>query len=326
MGRLLLPNNILILTVSILVELSTIKFYTVFIKEVIILPIKSNFLREIEKIARSLNIIYSKKYVKFGLKRGQYSYLIFINENPGLSQLDLVNSLNIDKTTVTKALKKLEMNKIIFRQKDADDKRILRTYPTQTGREIYQEIVSEENKLLNSLLTTFSDKEKSDIRTLLDKISKNIDNEWKSSRNYLYTGSIQKAKMQDMAIFSDIADYRIDHYYYTYIYKQNTVGFIELSYDEYKKYEDLNWSLSEPAIFIENLYVLESHRGMGFGYELIKEINKFSIELNTKYIKIVIEDKNIPMLKLINLLEFRFVDEYIDEDMQITKYCFEKII
>ncbi len=292
----------------------------------IILPIKSNFLREIEKIARSLNIIYSKKYIEYGLKRGQYSYLIFINENPGLSQLNLVNSLNIDKTTVAKALKKLEAQQIIFRQKDIDDKRILRTYPTQTGREIYQEVISEENKLLNSLLTTFSEREKSDIRTLLDKISKNIENEWKSSRDYLYTGSIQKANMNDIALFNDVTDYRIDHYYYVYIYKEKIVGFIELSYDEYKKYEDLNWSLSDPAIFIENLYVLESYRGMGFGYELIKEINKIADELNTKYIKIVIEDKNIPMLKLINLLEFRFVGEHIDEDMQITKYCFEKII
>ncbi|MEA3423908.1 MAG: bifunctional helix-turn-helix transcriptional regulator/GNAT family N-acetyltransferase [Bacillota bacterium] len=290
------------------------------------MPIRSNFLREIEKIARSLNIIYSKKYIKYGLKRGQYSYLIFINENPGLSQLDLVNSLNIDKTTVAKALKKLEIKKIIFRQKDIDDKRILRTYPTQSGREIYQEVISEENKLLNSLSTTFNEREKRDIRTFLEKISKNIDNEWKSSRNYLYTGLIQKADMNDIASFSNIIDYRIDHYYYIYIYKEKMVGFIELSYDEYKKYDNLNWSLSNPSIFIENLYVLESYRGMGFGYELIKEISKFADELNTKYIKIVIEDKNIPMLKLINLLEFRFVDEYIDEDMQITKYCFEKII
>jgi len=291
-----------------------------------ILPVKSNFLREIEKIARSLNIIYSKKYMQFGLKRGQYSYLIFICENPGLSQLDLVNSLNIDKTTVAKALKKLEMEQIIFRQKDIDDKRIQRAYPTQIGTDIYQKIVSEENKLINSLSTTFNEREKTDIKTLLDKISKNIENEWKSSRNYLFTGLIQRANMEDMSLFNDVTDFRIDHYYYLYIYKEKTVGFIELSYNENKKYEELSWSLSEPAIFIENLHVLEAYRGMGFGYELIKEINNFSNELNSRYIKIVIEDKNIPMLKLINLLEFRFVGEYIDENDLIVKYCFEKII
>jgi len=288
------------------------------------MTIKSNSLREIEKISRSLSIIYFNKFKELGIQRGQHSFIIFVNENPGLSQLDLVKSLSIDKTTVAKALAKLESSGIVFRQRDLDDKRISRVYPTTEGRNIYREILSVEKSIYNIVMSTFSEKESRDLATLSDKILKNIENEWKTSRSYLTVGEIKKATYVDLAVFSDIIDYRIDHYYYIYNYKGATVGYIELSQGELKKFESIDWSSDSSSVLIENIFVLEKFRKMGFGYELLKEATKKTNDLSSIHFKIVINETNIPMLKLINLLEFRFIGEYKDEEKIL--YCFEKNI
>ncbi|MBN2260911.1 MAG: GNAT family N-acetyltransferase [Clostridiales bacterium] len=265
-------------------------------------------LRKIEKIARTLNIIYSKKLKNQGLQRGQYSFLIFINENPGLSQFELVSELNIDKTTVAKALKKMENDEVIFRQKDLDDHRIMRAYPTEKGRLIYQNILNEENEIISKVLSTFSEREKSNLVILLNKIEKNIEKEWKDSRIYISTGSIRKAEESDLIDFKQNIVFNKYNTYYIYIYKNKTVGYIEL-----------NWTIEESVVYIENMYILESFQGKGFGYELLKEINNILANDKISHIKILVDEKNIPMLKLINLLEYRFVGE------SENKYCFEKI-
>ncbi len=288
------------------------------------MPAKSNSLREIEKIARSLNIIYSKKFREYDIKRGQYAYIVFVNENPGLSQLDMVNALNIDKTTVTKAILKLVQSDIVFRQKDADDKRMMRVYPTQYGRDIYKNILLEEERLEAQLFNSFSEREKFDLDMYLLKISKDIEKEWKNSRSYIVVGETIEGTETDMKVFKKFKSYNPDNFYYIYNFKNHSVGYIELKIEKETQFDDVKWSLKEKAILIEDLHVDEKFRGKGFGYELMKSIATFSRLKNIDYIKILVDEKNIPVLKLTNLLEFRFVGELKTGD--IIKYCFEKRI
>lgn len=283
---------------------------------------KTNSLREIEKIARSLNIIYSKKFREYDIKRGQYAYIVFVNENPGLSQLDMVNSLNIDKTTVTKAIKKLVQSDIVFRQKDADDQRMMRVYPTQYGRDIYKNILLEEERLETQLFSSFSEREKFDLDMYLLKISKDIEKEWKNSRSYIVVGETIVGTEANMKAFKKFKRFNPENFYYIYRYKNHSVGFMELKIENEAQYDDVKWSLKDKAILIEDLHIDEKFRGKGFGYELMRSISTFSQVKNIGYIKILVDEKNIPMLKLTNLLEFRFVGELKTDD--VINYCFEK--
>ena len=99
---------------------------------------------------------------------------------------------------------------------------------------------------------------------------------------------------------------------------------MELKIETETQYDEVKWSLKDNAILIEDLHIDEKFRGKGFGYELMRSITAFSQLKNIGYFKILVDEKNIPMLKLTNLLEFRFVGELKTD--QIINYCFEKRI
>ncbi len=48
--------------------------------------------------------------------RGQLGILDVVIDNPGISQEQLANELDLDKTTIAKAVKKMEMHGLIKRQ------------------------------------------------------------------------------------------------------------------------------------------------------------------------------------------------------------------
>lgn len=279
-------------------------------------------LREIEKIARSLSIIYANSYREMDIKRGQYVYISFVNENPGLSQLDMVNQLNIDKTTVTKALQKLVKAGIVFRQRDPSDGRISRVYPTQYGREIYQKILENEKRVHQQLLDSFSEKEEFDMESHLSRISKALEGEWKNSRDYLSVGIIRKATYEELKPFKERLHYQNDHDYYVCIYKEKVVGYMHCSQENHQDLSKIRWDQNQQSLFLEDIYILENMRKRGFGYQLFKWMEHLSREKSIERMRTIVNEKNIPMLKLVNMMEFRFVGEHVDKE--ISMFCFEK--
>ena len=58
-------------------------------------------------ICRCLDTIREGQFLKYGLTRGQHSFLTRIHENPGINQESLSSLLKVDRSTTAKALKKL---------------------------------------------------------------------------------------------------------------------------------------------------------------------------------------------------------------------------
>ena len=83
----------------------------------------NNIATGIEQLARMIETIFEDKLAESSLNRGQYAYLLYLYENEGTNQYDISRDLYIDKTTVAKALKKLEESGYILRKTDQRDKR-----------------------------------------------------------------------------------------------------------------------------------------------------------------------------------------------------------
>ncbi|MCR2822319.1 MarR family winged helix-turn-helix transcriptional regulator [Lederbergia panacisoli] len=146
-------------------------------------------LREIGMIARALDSISNIEFKEYDLTKGQYLYLVRICENPGIIQETLAEMIKVDRTTASRAIKKLEMNSMIEKKEDDHNKKIKKLYPTEKGRNVYPFIKSENDYSNSVALAGFSEKEAETISNLLQRIRKNIEKDWEyvkkgNKRNY----------------------------------------------------------------------------------------------------------------------------------------------
>lgn len=84
----------------------------------------ADVLREIGMIARALDSISNSEFKEMDLNRGQYLYLVRICENPGIIQEQLAELIKVDRTTISRAIKRLEEKGFIDRLADDTNKKI----------------------------------------------------------------------------------------------------------------------------------------------------------------------------------------------------------
>ncbi|MEH7155267.1 MarR family winged helix-turn-helix transcriptional regulator [Neobacillus drentensis] len=135
-------------------------------------------LREIGMIARALDSISNIEFKEFDLTKGQYLYLVRICENPGIIQEKLAEMIKVDRTTASRAIKKLELNGFIEKKEDQQNKKIKKLFPTEKGKNVYP-FIKRENDYSNTVaLEGFSEREVENIFTLLQKVRVNVEKDW----------------------------------------------------------------------------------------------------------------------------------------------------
>lgn len=146
-------------------------------------------LREIGMIARALDSISNIEFKEYELTKGQYLYLVRICENPGIIQEKLAEMIKVDRTTASRAIKKLEMNGFIDKKDDQLNQKIKKLFPTEKGKNVYP-FIRRENDYSNLVaLAGFSEREVDTIFNLLQRVRKNIEKDWEfvkkgNKRNY----------------------------------------------------------------------------------------------------------------------------------------------
>ena len=146
-------------------------------------------LREIGMIARALDSISNIEFKEYELTKGQYLYLVRICENPGIIQEKLAEMIKVDRTSAARAIKKLELNGFIQKEKDNHNKKIKKLFPTENGINIYP-FIKRENEYSNSIaLEGLSESETDTMFNLLQRVRKNIEKDWElvkkgNKRNY----------------------------------------------------------------------------------------------------------------------------------------------
>lgn len=135
-------------------------------------------LREIGMIARALDSISNIEFKEYDLTKGQYLYLVRICENPGIIQEKLAEMIKVDRTTASRAIKKLEINGFIEKKEDDQNKKIKRLFPTEKGKNIYPFIIRENDYSNKVALSGLSENEVETINKLLQKVRGNVEKDW----------------------------------------------------------------------------------------------------------------------------------------------------
>lgn len=105
----------------------------------------------------------------------QYTHILIICENPGISQEEISEKLKIDKGPVARTIKQFEIEGYITRVISSEDKRQYKIYPTDKGKNLYHQVhniaVESEQRLTNG----FTDIEREILKNLLDKVISNLE-------------------------------------------------------------------------------------------------------------------------------------------------------
>ena len=149
----------------------------------------AEILRGIGMIARALDSIANIEFKEYDLTRGQYLYLIRICENPGIIQEKLAEMIKVDRTTASRAIKKLEANGFIEKRADAANRKIKRIFPTEKGKAIAPNISRENEHSERVALQGLSEEEATVLSGLLQTVRKNVEGDWEyvkkgNKRNY----------------------------------------------------------------------------------------------------------------------------------------------
>ena len=96
-------------------------------------------------------------------------------EHPGLNLMELTQMLNVDKSTTTKAVQKLESSGYIIKQHPPGNQKSIALFPTDKAKKIYEVIIQEENRGIDYCFRNFSEEEKEQALNFLERMCRNIE-------------------------------------------------------------------------------------------------------------------------------------------------------
>lgn len=143
----------------------------------------TDILRDIGMIARALDSIANIEFKELDLTKGQYLYLVRIYENEGIIPERLAELIKVDKSTTSRAIKKLEMNQFIEKKSDVSNKKNKPLFTTDKGKEAATFILRENDYSNRQGLTNLSNVEIDVLKELLNRVKENIDQDWQHVKN-----------------------------------------------------------------------------------------------------------------------------------------------
>jgi len=109
----------------------------------------------------------------FGLSRPEWIILFCLNRRPELSAQQISNVSGRPKTSISAAVRQLQVKKLIVRSTDVRDGRRLVLHLTDSGRKVYQEILASFVNREAAMLDCLNRDERGAFLQLLDKIIAN---------------------------------------------------------------------------------------------------------------------------------------------------------
>lgn len=142
-----------------------------------------DILREIGSISRMLESIANIEFKEVQLSKGQYIYLVRIFENEGIIPERLAELIKVDRTTLSRAVKKLEENGFILKESDKENKKIKHLYTTAKGKKAVQLIIRENNYSNKVAIQQLSALERKNLAEMLKKIKSSVEVDWVNVKN-----------------------------------------------------------------------------------------------------------------------------------------------
>lgn len=134
-----------------------------------------DFGKLVRRINMNMTRYIGKHLDKDGIKYGQIDYFLLIFNNPGINQLELAKASNVGKASVTKAIKILEDQEFIIRKTDENDRRNVKCFVTEKGKEHISELMILKSGVEKDLFKGFSKEELELFYSFMTRLKENSD-------------------------------------------------------------------------------------------------------------------------------------------------------
>jgi len=114
--------------------------------------------------------LYKDKFDHYELTPQQFGLLRFLWEEDGLTQVELSNRSQIDRTTIGGLIDRLEQSGLLVRLPHPEDRRAYRISLTDAGKKLEKELTPLAEELQNAILAPLSPEETTSLTTILLKL------------------------------------------------------------------------------------------------------------------------------------------------------------
>ncbi len=125
---------------------------------------------DIGAITRTIQIRSNAEFRPLDLDNNRFIYLIRVCEQPGMFLGALADSLQIDRTTAFRTVKKLVSDGWLRLETDASDKRLRCVYPTAKAASLYPQLHAFEQAQSDHLLAQLTPSEIKRLTALMGKL------------------------------------------------------------------------------------------------------------------------------------------------------------
>ena len=123
------------------------------------------------KVMRKVQRYYESSLAAYAITPVQFYVLNALWENDGMKFKDLAKSVNIDGSTLTGILDRMERGEFVKRRDDLEDRRSLLVFLTKKSRKIGPVIISLAEKLDQGIKEQFSEEEFSTFLKVLERLA-----------------------------------------------------------------------------------------------------------------------------------------------------------
>jgi DNA-binding MarR family transcriptional regulator len=144
---------------------------------------EKSYIAEVERLFRRINYIIFRKsrnvLSEFGITPPQFSTLSTVSYHDGITMGELCDHLYLTSATVTGLVDRLEERNLVLRERDTDDRRVIRLRITPLGRDVLEKSVEARRAVLVTYVEGLTMDEKADLIDLLRKLLSNLtDRRW----------------------------------------------------------------------------------------------------------------------------------------------------
>lgn len=124
--------------------------------------------------ARLQRTVFDRRMRKLGFTRTQWILLRRVDQQPGISQSELAEALEVEKATAGRLIDKLAEYGWLERRQDENDRRVNRIYLTRLGRKIHSQISPIAEAMVREELSGLSRDERDHLGGLLMRVKKRL--------------------------------------------------------------------------------------------------------------------------------------------------------
>ena len=134
----------------------------------------SESVAEIERLLRHVSFIIKRRgrdiLKNFDITTPQFLALQVLRDEPGITMGELCEKLFLACSTATDLVDRMEKNGYVNRQRDLEDRRVIRLFITEKGEEIIHEVILARRRYVEQILKQLSAEEIEQLATSLEKL------------------------------------------------------------------------------------------------------------------------------------------------------------